>query len=194
MQAGDETSLQQQLMINQALELDSATIECANQRAQLLSQCCPHVQGSERCCWTHTGVRPTPKADASLRAQSLRWHTLLQVVPAYACGARLCMCSGHLICLTWVLPLLFLGMCAQSLSRVWLLVTPWTVALQAPLSMEFSRQEGWSGLPFPPPGDLRTQGMNHCLLHLLHWQAGSLPLAPPEHLYSQAWPLASNMG
>ena len=32
-------------------------------------------------------------------------------------------------------------------------VTPWTVALQAPLSMGFSRQEYWSGLPFPPPGD-----------------------------------------
>ena len=33
-------------------------------------------------------------------------------------------------------------------------VTPWTVALQPPPSMEFSRQEYWSGLPFPPPGDL----------------------------------------
>ena len=32
--------------------------------------------------------------------------------------------------------------------------TPWTVAYQAPLSMGFSRQESWSGLPFPPPGDL----------------------------------------
>ena len=32
--------------------------------------------------------------------------------------------------------------------------TPWTVARQAPLSMEFFRQEYWSGLPFPPPGDL----------------------------------------
>ena len=35
-----------------------------------------------------------------------------------------------------------------------ILVTPWTVACQAPLSMEFSRQESWSGLPFPSPGDL----------------------------------------
>ena len=33
-------------------------------------------------------------------------------------------------------------------------VTPWTVALQAPASMEFFRQEDWSGLPFPSPGDL----------------------------------------
>ena len=34
------------------------------------------------------------------------------------------------------------------------LCDPWTVALQAPLSMDFSRQEYWSGLPFPSPGDL----------------------------------------
>ena len=40
------------------------------------------------------------------------------------------------------------------ISRVWLFVTPWTVAHQAPLSLGFSTQEYWSGLPFPPPGDL----------------------------------------
>ena len=39
-------------------------------------------------------------------------------------------------------------------SRVWLFVTPWTVAYQAPPSMGFSRQEYWSGLPFPSPWDL----------------------------------------
>ena len=39
------------------------------------------------------------------------------------------------------------------------LVTPWTVARQAPLSMGFSRQEYWSGLPFPPPGDLPDPGI-----------------------------------
>jgi len=37
-------------------------------------------------------------------------------------------------------------------------VTPWTVARQAPLSMGFSRQEYWSGLPHPPPGDLPNPG------------------------------------
>ena len=42
----------------------------------------------------------------------------------------------------------------KSLSRVRLFATPWTVAHQAPLSMGFSRQEYWSGLPFPSPGDL----------------------------------------
>ena len=43
--------------------------------------------------------------------------------------------------------------------------TPWAIALQAPLSMEFSRQEYWSGLPFPSPGDLSTQGSNLGLTH-----------------------------
>ena len=38
-------------------------------------------------------------------------------------------------------------------------VTPWTVSRQAPLSMEFSRQEYWCGLPFPPPGDLPNPGI-----------------------------------
>ena len=42
----------------------------------------------------------------------------------------------------------------KSLSRVRLFATPWTVARQAPLSMGFSRQEYWSGLPFPSPEDL----------------------------------------
>ena len=47
----------------------------------------------------------------------------------------------------------------KSLSRVRLFVTPWTVAYQAPPSMEFSRQEYWSGLPFPSPGDLPDPGI-----------------------------------
>ena len=45
------------------------------------------------------------------------------------------------------------------LSRVRLFVTPWTVAYQAPPSMEFSRQGYWSGLPFPSPGDLPNPGI-----------------------------------
>ena len=47
----------------------------------------------------------------------------------------------------------------KSLSHVWLFVTPWTVANQAPLSMGFSRQEYWSGLPFLSPGDLPDPGL-----------------------------------
>ena len=46
-------------------------------------------------------------------------------------------------------------------SHVQLFVTPWTIALQTPLFMEFSRQEYWSGLPCPPPGDLPYSGIDH---------------------------------
>ena len=49
----------------------------------------------------------------------------------------------------------------------------------APLSMGFSRQKYWSGLPCPPPGNLPTQGSNPHLLYLLHWHAGSLSLVAP---------------
>ena len=47
----------------------------------------------------------------------------------------------------------------KSLSRVQLFATPWTVAYQAPPSMGFSRQEYWSGLPFPSPKDLPDPGI-----------------------------------
>ena len=50
-------------------------------------------------------------------------------------------------------------MCAYSLSHVQLFATPWTAAHQAPLSMEFSRQEYWNGFPSPPPGDLTDPGI-----------------------------------
>ena len=46
----------------------------------------------------------------------------------------------------------------KSLSHVRLFATPWTVVHQAPPSMEFSREEYWSGLPFPSPGDLPNLG------------------------------------
>ena len=73
----------------------------------------------------------------------------------------------------------WVAMCACVLSHfshVRLFVTLWTIALQAPLSMGISKQEHWSGLPCPPPGDLPTQGLNLCLLH---WQESSLPPPPP---------------
>ena len=78
----------------------------------------------------------------------------------------------------------------KSLSWVWFFATPWTVALQAPLSTGFSRQEYWSGLPFPSPGDLPDPGIKpkSCTL-----QADSLtvshqgsptcpPLPPPPNI------------
>ena len=62
-------------------------------------------------------------------------------------------------------------------SRVRLFVTPWTVALKAPLSMGFSRQEYQSGCHAVLQGNFLTQGLNPYLLCRLHWQAGSLQLA-----------------
>ena len=53
----------------------------------------------------------------------------------------------------------------KSLSRVRLFATPWTVAYQAPLSMGFSRQWYWSGLPFPSPADLPNPGIERGLPH-----------------------------
>ena len=59
---------------------------------------------------------------------------------------------------------------SQSCPTLW---DPWAVAHQTPLSMEFSRQEYWSGLPFPLQRVFTTQWWNPHLLCLLHWQANS---------------------
>ena len=64
----------------------------------------------------------------------------------------------------------------KSLSRVRLFVTPWTVVYEAPQSMEFSRQEYWSGLPFPSPGDLPNPGIEPGSPTL---QSDALPSEPP---------------
>ena len=57
-------------------------------------------------------------------------------------------------------------------NRFRLFATPWTVALQAPLSVGFSRRERWSGLPFPSPGDLPDPGIKprvSCIILLCKW-------------------------
>ena len=77
-------------------------------------------------------------------------------------------------------------------SHVWLFLTTWTVPLQAPLSMQFSRQEYWSGLPFPSPWDLLDPGIKPGFPAL---QADCLPSEPtgkppwdPKHThYSSYW-------
>ena len=65
----------------------------------------------------------------------------------------------------------------KSLSRVQLFVTPCTVAYQALLSMRFSRQEYWSGLPFPSPGHLPDPGIEPESPAL---QTDTLPSEPPD--------------
>ena len=66
------------------------------------------------------------------------------------------------------------------LSRVRLFATPWTVGYNTPPSMGFSRQEYWSGLPFPSPEDLPNPGIESGSPTL---QADSLPSEPPGKVF-----------
>ena len=75
--------------------------------------------------------------------------------------------------------MLWLCMCAQSLSRVWLFVTAKTVAHQAPLPMGCSRQEYWSGLPFPPPGAFPDLGIEPMSPVSFALAGGFFTIVPP---------------
>ena len=82
---------------------------------------------------------------------------ILDLRMTYICVWSFCENSyTHFLCTFCVC---FMCMRAQLLNHVWLFATLWMVAHQAPLSMEFPRQEHWSGLPFPPPGDLPYPGI-----------------------------------
>ena len=74
----------------------------------------------------------------------------------------------------------------KSLSHVRLFATPWTAvhASQAPLSVGFSRQEYWSGLPFPSPGDLPDSGIEPRSPTL---RVDALPSKPPGKLVGNRW-------
>ena len=84
-------------------------------------------------------ARLAPRVSSQLRALLLPYPQSLSGVALLACAY---------VCVK-----------VKSLSRVRLFVTPWTVPYQAPLSMVFSRQQYWSGLPFPSPGDLPKPGI-----------------------------------
>ena len=79
----------------------------------------------------------------------------------------------------------------QLLSRVRILVTPWTVGHRAPLSIGFPKQEYWSGLSFPPPGDLPDTGIKPEFLASLPLEGRFFPLCHKVTLYS-LW-LTSNL-
>ena len=67
-----------------------------------------------------------------------------------------------------------IAVCVFTASCVWFFVTPWTVAHQVPLFMGFSRQEYWSVLPFPFPGDLLTQEMDRWHHQFMDMNLGKL--------------------
>ena len=71
-------------------------------------------------------------------------------------------------------------MCAKSLQSCLTLLSLWTVAQQAPLTMGFSRQEFWSGLPFPSPGDLPDPGIELASLALASRFFIIVPLWKPK--------------
>ena len=69
-------------------------------------------------------------------------------------------------------------MCECALSHVQLFATLWTAACQAPLFIGFSRQEDWSGLSFPTPGDLPDSGIETTSSVSLVLQVDPLPMEP----------------
>ena len=88
-------------------------------------------------------------------------------------------CSVHCRIFSRIPGLSFRWVCACALSHVLLFTSPRTVARQASLSLEFSRQEYWSGLPFPSPGDLPVPGIKSVSFASPALQVDSLPLTPP---------------
>ena len=82
------------------------------------------------------------------------------------------------LCLLFKCIYVYVNACMLScFSSVRLFVPLWTVAHQAPLSMGFPRQEYWSGLPCPPPGDLPDPGIEPAFPMTFVLQADSLPLS-----------------
>ena len=124
------------------------------------------VSGEQRrdsVIYIHVSILPQtylpPKLPHNIEQSSLRYTVGPCRLPILNIAAHTCP-SFFLARFPWGLVLLSTstnwGACAHahSLYRVQLFAIPWTVARHSPLSMGFSRQEYWSGLPFPPPGDL----------------------------------------
>ena len=121
-------------------------------------------------------------------------HNLFSVIKSssYSCTSlicRTCVIISSSLCLyctlgrlgrqydiVWILDHI-VCVCTQSLSHVWPFVTPWTVACQAPLGPgKFQGKNTGADCHFLPQGIFLTQGLNLCLLWLLHWEADSLSL------------------
>ena len=127
--------------------------------------------------WNSPKILGRPAIDGShegiMNSLPSQWNDRCSVIPQGRCSNLIWLGALTLHCpeleRTW-------KMKVKSLSRVQLFETPWTVAYQAPLSMEFSRQEYWSGLPFPSPGDLPNPGIEPRSPTL---QADTLPSEPP---------------
>jgi len=105
------------------------------------------MQSPEIVCWMF--LSSFSKKILSWKFQSqkpLKFNSIQQIFFGHLLRAAYSAkeCTGHRV---------------KSLSHARLFATPWTAARQAPLSLGFSRQEYWSGLPFPSPGDLPNSGI-----------------------------------
>ena len=125
-----------------------------------------------------------PKTEKEIPSPLLSENGLLGRAPlTHVC---VCVCVYVCVCVcVWVCVYVCVCVCVcvcaptarvravlSHFSRARFFVTPWAVALQAPLSMGFSRQEDWSGLPGPPPGDLPHPGMASASLMSLALEGG----------------------
>ena len=134
------------------------------------------------CCWMHT-AKPFYNLFTFLCSQDLNLAKVTrQWNSSFSYTISLVSCTSNKI------PSASPCMCMLTCFRpVQLFLTPWTVACQAPLSMGFSRQEHWSGLPYPPPGDLPDPGMEPVSPAFPALLANSLLLSHqgnPPHLHT----------
>ena len=96
-------------------------------------------------------------SDEGFRLWEAPWKPLSSAVRG--CVPRLSAASFNIQIFILIRDNFYCGKICAVLSHVWIFGTLWTIARQTPLSMGFSRQEYWSGLPCPPPGDLPHPGI-----------------------------------
>ena len=148
----------------------------------MAGECMLMVMKSRNVCWVLTRChRGSPKILEGVAYPFSRGSSRPRNQTGVSCIAGRFFTNWAIREAHWVPLNNLIGMCMLScFIHVWLFVTLWTVTHQTPLSMGFSRQECWSGLPCPLLGDLPHPGIKPgSLITLLNWQASSLPLAPP---------------
>ena len=148
----------------------SLTEERQAQRKQLLNNVNSSSMLTMMICNKKTEPRPwikKPSADVpvgmglsehSKGKRSVLCNCLQSSCLAVLIGWNLLKGGDHLLLHLFIPPASTLKVKVKSVSHIWLFVTPWTGAYQASQSMGFSRQEYWSGVPFPSPGDLPDPG------------------------------------
>ena len=127
---------------------------------KLLSYCIPFLP------FSHPSYHPSSEQIKHVLNHQQGIIIILGVIDVMSVTLCVCVCVCVCVCM---------------LSPVWLFGTPWTIVYQAALSLEFSRQEYWSGLPFPTPGDLSDPGLESLVSPALSVDSVSLcHLGSPE--------------